>query len=677
MRVDLPLRVVWGMANDEANGLGGPSIEPIHLLLAALKFADEVVPPWLDEGHLGPDEAAALRTGLEEMHARIGPGREKLTMVRRRLRAALPSQPALPAPPLLHRSKQSRELFEIAETRACGTGRRLLRLIDLFECLAERFAAELADVLPRIEAPRTARKSEDAATSGRGLGEARKDQVGSVLAEFGRDLTDLAKTQRLPPVVGRKREMLDVARVLQRTSKRNVLILGEAGVGKTAIVEGLATRLAAPEAPEDLRSLRIVEIALSSLVAGTTYRGDMEERVRRMVEEAVRDPNLVLFLDEFHLAVKSGAGGGGMDIANILKPALAREDFRCIGATTSEEYDRYVSEESALARRFQVLRISEPSQDDAVRMCEAWVRRVEERQKVRFADGAARCAVDLSVRFLPNRRLPDKAIDLLENAAAMVKLSSLSLGRRIGPEAPEIGEAELMQALGEEGSYEVDRRRAGSEAALQGRLTSVLGDGAAAGLLSELLRHEETSTESRSHRARALIGLVVGEGGAFRKAAESIGAALFDNGREKTCVIDLGPLRQVHDVASLLGAPPGFIGHDRPTLLVRFLRTHSHGVLAFDNVEASHPEVQALLSSVLKDGRLTDSQGRVISLGPFVVLLRQPEGTGARSAIVGFRQSTDGNERTDREGEGAGGRRSEVHVLQGLNVDGVVNLKRE
>ena len=396
-----------------------------------------------------------------------------------------------------------------------------------------------------------------------------------------------------------------------------------------------------------------------------------------MIEEAVRDPNVVLFLDEFHLAVKSGAGGGGMDIANILKPALAREDFRCIGATTSEEYDRYVSEESALARRFQVLRVDEPSKDDAVQMCEVWVRRVEQRQKVRFADGAAVSAVELSVRFLPNRRLPDKAIDLLKNAAAMVKLSSLSLSRKIGPEAPEIGEAELMQALGEEASYEIESRRAGSESALHGRLAKALGDVAAARSLVELLRHHETSTSGRPHRARALIGLVVREGAAFRTAAESIGAALFDNGRERTCVIDLGPLRQAHDIASLLGAPPGFIGHDRPTPLVRFLRTHSYGVLAFDNVEAAHPETKVLLSSVLKDGTFTDSQGHVFSLVPFVVLLRQPEGAGGRSSDLGFRQSTDGNEKTHKEGEGAGARPSEVPVLQGLAVDAVVNLKGE
>ncbi len=637
MRIDVPMRVVWGMANDEAADLGAAAIEPVHFLLATLRFADDVVPSWLDESKLTEDDRAELRSGRSEMLAHLGEGSERLTTVRRRIRRALPGLAPLPAPSSLHRSAQSRELFAAAEQTVRMAGRRVVTLSVVFDLLTERFAAELADVLPERKVqgrPDDARQGQAAKAEER---PERRGSHGSVLTELGRDLTELARAGRLSEIVGRKKEMLDVARILQRTSKRNVLLLGEAGVGKTALVEGLAQRFSAAGAPEVLGRTRIVEVAVSSLVAGTTYRGDMEDRVKRLVDEVVADPNLVLFLDEIHLVVRSGAGSGAMDIANILKPALAREDFRCIGATTSEEYDRYIADESALVRRFQVVRLSEPSADEAVLMCEAWVRRIEAKQGLRFETNAARVAVELCQEYLPAKRLPDKAIDLLENAAAMFKLSSLSLGAGPTEQPAMIGRKELVLALGEQGPLSPEQQGADAAGRLQSALLPhVCGDEVAAAQIAKAITTPRTMSRTRRHRARTLIGLATADAGTFRQVVEGLEEIVFPGSRGHTFITDLGSLRQAHDVAILTGAPPGFVGHDRVSPLIRFLRAHDHGVLAFDNVTGAHEEVQSLVIGALESGQFLDPQGRQLTLDRYVVILGCRQDATAVRTPIGF-----------------------------------------
>ena len=283
------------------------------------------------------------------------------------------------------------------------------------------------------------------------------------LGPLARDLSALARAGRLAPVVGRRAEMKALARYLQRTSKPNVLVIGEAGVGKTAIVEGLAQRLAEDAAPEFLRNTRIVQVQVADLVAGTRYRGDLEERLRDLLVRVTADPSLVLFLDEVHLVMKAGASRGPMDVANILKPALASDEMRCIGATTTDEFERYIQDDRAFLRRFQLLRVDEPSTDETLEMCREWVRRIEDVQEVVFDDEAVRAAVTLSASRIRDRRLPDKAIDLLENAAVYIKVSSLSFrpavptkqqrplgGIEGGKQRPRIGRAEIEAVLEEQ-----------------------------------------------------------------------------------------------------------------------------------------------------------------------------------------------------------------------------------
>lgn len=627
------------MASDEANSLGSPRIEPVHLLLACLRLADDVVPSWLDEAKLPEEERAAFKEGIEAVRRELGEGLSRVNAARRRIRAGLPQGKPLAVRALVHRSEQAREVFAGAEAEASTSGHRVVGLGDLFAVLADRFSAELADVLPP-EIRTRARSAQGGPADGRrpGTNEGGRGASASVLVQFGRDLSMLARERRLPAVVGRKSEMLQAARILQRTNKRNVLLIGDAGVGKTAIVEGLAQRFTSNDAPEGLRQIRIVEVAVSALVAGTTYRGEMEGRVRRLVEEVVADPHLVLFLDEVHLVVRSGSGGGGMDIANILKPALAREDFRCIGATTSEEYDKYVVDDAALARRFQVVRVAEPSRDEAVQICGAWARRLEEKQGVHFGVGVLEAAVDLTLRHIPERRLPDKAIDLLENAAAMARLSSLSFSAKEPGGAPEISTNDLNRVLQEQGVLDADASGdAAFQAARQTLLSRLPEQEELVEALASVLCPADASSHTRTSRVRALIGLRTPDARTFRAVTEAIEAAVFASDGARLLLVDIGPLKQPHELSVLLGAPPGFLGHDRPTALLRFLRANGRGVLAFDNVDAAHADVQQTVASAIEAGEVSDPKGRRLPLGRMVVLLGLRGTSASAGTPIGFR----------------------------------------
>jgi ATP-dependent Clp protease ATP-binding subunit ClpC len=246
------------------------------------------------------------------------------------------------------------------------------------------------------------------------------------ITRFGRDLTALAAQGKLNPMVGREKETNAITRILLRTTKRNVILIGEAGVGKTAVVEGLAQRLISLGAPLELQKTHIIQINIADLIANTIYRGEMEARVQELINEVSQNPNLVLFLDEIHLALRTGGGGQGtLDIANILKPALARDDFRCIGATTNEEYDHYVKDDSAFNRRFQVININEPSPEETFKICKSWAKRIGDHQKVHFDDEAIHEAISLCEKYIINRKFPDKAIDLMENSAVTIKINAL------------------------------------------------------------------------------------------------------------------------------------------------------------------------------------------------------------------------------------------------------------
>jgi ATP-dependent Clp protease ATP-binding subunit ClpA len=415
----------WDAANLEACRFGDSFVHPRYLLAGLLALLCDT-----SERANEPDMMAVV----QQTRRLVGLSQEQAAEALRGLRLAL--RPMGPENSLseLPRSKESHRVFARAAQLALAAGSERATSVHLAQALGEHLptdqgerwlpglardfhaARAFADQSPRaaqeVSAPQT--PEGDGATT-------------PTLTRLGRDLTALARSGRLVPLVGRQKEVRSIARHLLRTSKRNVLVIGDAGVGKTAIIEGLAQYFASGSAPEPLASLRIIQVSLGDVVAGTRYRGDLEERLQALVDEAIRTPSLVLFLDEVHLAVGGGTGSDNpMDVANILKPALARAEFRCIGATTTSEYERFVKPDTAFTRRFQLVRVPEPSQEEAIEICTGWARRIESMQNVRFEPDAIRACVELSILHLRDRALPDKAIDLLENAVTMEKLSSLS-----------------------------------------------------------------------------------------------------------------------------------------------------------------------------------------------------------------------------------------------------------
>jgi len=410
-------------------------------------------------------------------------------------------------------------------------------------------------------------------------------------------------------------------------------------VGKTAVVEGLASHLARETAPEFLRRLRIVQISVSDLVAGTKYRGDMEERLQRLIAEVNAEPNIVLFLDEIHLVMKSGgAGESPMDIANILKPALAKDTFRCIGATTTEEFERYIKDDAAFLRRFQVLRLAEPSPAEAVEICRSWAARIEGIQSVQFEAQAIEAAVELSLQFIHGRSLPDKAIDLLENAAAFVKVASLTFAEHPGEEQSVIRRVDIENVLEEQYGIPVRRISQPDPAKIGAALrAAVVGQDEAIQAVVDSLRMLEGQRQVEPDRPYGIF-LFLGPTGVGKTfLAEKLAEALYGDPRTSICRINLNEYKENYDIARLIGAAPGLIGHDRQGVLFQFTEGHPQGLFLLDEVEKAHPEIQDFFLQIFDKGEAIDSRGRKANFRPYLfILTANIESASEKGASLGF-----------------------------------------
>ncbi|WP_055716919.1 ATP-dependent Clp protease ATP-binding subunit [Streptomyces torulosus] len=512
------------------------------------------------------------------------------------------------------------------------------------------------------------------------------------LDKYGRDLTDQARQGRIDPVIGRDEEIEQTVEVLSRRGKNNPVLIGEAGVGKTAIVEGLAQRIAEGDVPDVLAGRRVVALDLSGVVAGTRYRGDFEERLTTIVDEIrTHSEELVVFIDELHTVVGAGSGeSGAMDAGNILKPALARGELNIVGATTLEEYRR-IEKDAALARRFQPVLVSEPSAADALEILRGLRDRYEAHHQVRYTDEALTAAVDLSDRYLTDRRLPDKAIDLMDQAGARVRLRSRTKGtdlRALEREIEQLTRDKDQAVAGEQ--YEQatrlrDRIAELNERLAEGREGDRADDGQSLGITAEDIAEVVSrrtgipvSSLTQEEKER-LLGLeehlhqrVVGQDEAVGVVADAvlrsraglsspdrpIGSFLFLGptgvgktelaralaealfGSEDRMVrLDMSEYQERHTVSRLVGAPPGYVGHEEAGQLTETVRRHPYALLLLDEVEKAHPDVFNILLQVLDDGRLTDSQGRTVDFTHTVIVMTSNLGSDAitrRGAGLGF-----------------------------------------
>ena len=504
--------------------------------------------------------------------------------------------------------------------------------------------------------------------------QAGRPQQGSMLDEFGTDLTRRAARGELDPVIGRERETERVEQILSRRSKNNPLLIGEPGVGKTAIAEGLAEKIAAGDVPEELIDKRILLLDLSGMVAGTKYRGEFEERIRAVLDEVRRDGNVILFIDELHTIVGAGSAEGAVDAANILKPALGRGEIRVIGATTLEEYRKFIEKDAALERRFQSVQVGEPDEKQALQILQGLRPKYEAYHGLSIEDEALRTAVTLSKRYLPDRFLPDKAIDLIDEAAASVKLSA----RSASPELKALEEKASAAARDKETAIRAQdyekaarlrdaeesfRTQAAAERKKQAReaektAVRVTAEDIAAVVSNwtgiPVTRLNESESARLLTLEETLHARVVGQEDAVRAVARAIrrgrvgvkdpkrpvGSFLFLGptgvgktelskalaeavfGSEDAMIrIDMSEYMEKHTISRLIGSPPGYVGYDEGGQLTEKVRRKPYSVVLFDEIEKAHEDVWNILLQILEDGVVTDAQGRKVDFRNTAVIM--------------------------------------------------------
>ncbi len=519
------------------------------------------------------------------------------------------------------------------------------------------------------------------------------------LNQFGRDLTDLAKIGKLDPVIGRENEIERVIQVLSRRTKNNPVLIGEPGVGKTAIAEGLAQKIVNGTVPEVLQNKRVITLDMGSMVAGSKYRGEFEERMKKVMEEIRNAGDVVLFIDEMHTLIGAGAAEGAIDAANILKPALARGELQCIGATTLDEYRKHVEKDAALERRFQPIKIGEPSKEEAVQILNGLRDRYEAHHRVKISDVAITAAVNLSDRYISDRFLPDKAIDLIDEAASKVRLKTTITPPDLKKLEDQVGvlqqekeaaikneefekaadlrdkEQKLRQQLdnlrnewknkrgmnepvvSEEDIAEVVASWTGIpvsklEQAETERLLKmeeilherVIGQNEAIEVISKAIRRARAGLKDPKRPIGSFIFL--GPTGVGKtELARAVAEAMF--GDENSVIrIDMSEYMERHTVSRLVGSPPGYVGFEEGGQLTERVRRKPYSVILLDEIEKAHPEVFNILLQVLEDGRLTDSHGRTVDFRNTVVVMTSNVGANLidHQGTIGFQVSQDEEE---------------------------------
>ncbi|MDI6731461.1 MAG: ATP-dependent Clp protease ATP-binding subunit [Candidatus Margulisbacteria bacterium] len=671
-------------AQEEAKRIGSNFVGSEHLLLGMLREGEPVVLKTLDYFRISPAE---LKEQLEEaLSLEEGTG-----------------EPGVEIP----FNTQVKKVIELAWDEARGLGHSYVGVEHLFLGVLREGTGLTGGILKAFGISITSAKPQIVSLVGETIvGGQRKMPRASrtpVLDSFSRDLTALSRARKLDPVIGRTKEIERVTQILSRRKKNNPVLIGEAGVGKTAIVEGLAQRINSGNTPPSLLSKRVVTLDLGLLVAGTRYRGEFEERLKKLLDEVIRDGNIILFIDELHTLIGAGAAEGAMDAANILKPALARGEVQCIGATTIDEFRKRIESDPALERRFQSVMVAEPSVQDTIEILKGLRSRYEDFHKVRITDEALVAAARLAARYIADRFMPDKAIDLIDEAASKVMLQS-----SVAP--PELVEiTKEIEKVKDEKEKAVESQEFETAAQLRDKEDALrLQYEAASKKLSGLTREglPEVNTEIIAQVVSAWTGVpvtqltaeeterllqmekeiekhLVGQSEAVAAIAKSIrraraglkdpkrpiGSFIFlgPSGVGKTELakrlaeflfgdveamvrIDMSEYLEQHTVSRMVGSPPGYVGFGEGGQLTEAVRRRPHSVVLFDEIEKAHQNVMNVLLQILDEGHITDAEGRQIDFRSTVIIMTSNAGAEliSKESAMGFVARTDTEASYDR-----------------------------
>lgn len=509
-----------------------------------------------------------------------------------------------------------------AGQREVGTEHLLCALIACRKCTARLVLEQMKADLPALERQTGTASTQQPAVR-RALG---RMSSTAVLDRYATDLTELARIGRLDPVIGREEELFRLMTILQRRTKNNPVLLGDPGVGKTAVAEALALAIANGSVPKELQNARLVSIDMASLISGTKYRGEFEERLRSIVKELSASKNVIAFIDEVHTLVGAGSAEGAIDASNLLKPALARGEIRLIGTTTLEEYHKTIEKDAALERRFQRIDVPEPTEARAVEILLGLSARYAAHHKVSIAPEACTAAVRISVRTRPERHLPDKAIDLLDETCAAVHMrgGTVVSARDIAKTAQQF-DGFTAAAEGEEAKRLLQLE--------QTLLQCVIGQESAIKRICKAVRRGSAGLRDTARPVASL--LLTGPTG-VGKTSVCVELAKQVFGRDGLIRIDLSEYQQPHDVARLIGAPPGYKGYGEGGQLTERIRRRPRSLVLLDEVEKAHPDILRLLLRMLEDGRLTDGEGRTADFCHAVIVMTSNLGSGSSGRTVGF-----------------------------------------
>ena len=570
--------------------------------------------------------------------------------------------------------------FQIAEqyhASAVGTEHILMALIREGSNVAVRILSTMGVSLQKLYIDLLVSMGKDGNLYKEDLRQ--QKQKTKVLEQYSRDMTKLAAEGKLDPVIGRDQEILRLVQILSRRTKNNPCLIGEPGVGKTAIVEGLAQRIVQGEVPDTVKNKRVMTLDLSGMVAGSKYRGEFEERIKKVIKEVIDDGNIILFLDEIHTIIGAGGAEGAIDASNILKPSLARGELQLIGATTIEEYRKYIEKDAALERRFQTIMVEEPSLTEAVRIVMGIKHKYEEHHHVTITPEAVEAAVKLSDRYINDRNLPDKAIDLIDEAAAALRLQGLKIPEnciRLQEQIDELN-VQIERSLKFDDLVEAHKDRMEQEKLIKkhtqamqryekkmAATNNLVTEDEIAAVVAQwtkipLKKLEEKESERLLKLEKILHKRVIGQSEAVEAVARAmrrgrvglqdpkrpIGSFLFLGptgvgktelskalaeamfGSENDLIrVDMSEYMEPHSVAKMIGSPPGYVGHDDGGQLSEKIRRNPYSVVLFDEIEKAHPDVFNILLQVLDDGHITDSKGRKVSFKNAIIIMTSNAG---------------------------------------------------